>query len=358
MYKDYTIRSVDKVEASPLGLNIPINQGFYPQESGKVERFESTLTTEYWEYRQKWVDYPKHNIVGDFPINVDFEVTNACNLKCTMCPRTNMIKKGTFYEIGQISLETYKRIVDEGVPLGLCAVKHNFMGEPLMHPQLVDMIRYSKQAGVLDVMFNTNATLLTEEKSRELIESGLDKIFFSFDSPYKEKYEAIRIGADYDEVLNNIKRFGEIRDEMGSIKPLTRVSMVVTKESIEDKDAFKKLFEPIVDVIAFIDFMSHVGMNREKDMLVEKKASETKYCCPQPWQRMIIHPDGLVSPCCGNSNRSLKMGNIFEQSAHEIWVGEAFQRLRELHASGRFEEIPTCAACPLSKYESELKCPK
>ena len=41
------------------------------------------------------------------------------------------------------------------------------------------MIKYAKEAGVVDVMFNTNASLLTEKKSREIILSGVDKIFFS-----------------------------------------------------------------------------------------------------------------------------------------------------------------------------------
>ena len=53
-------------------------------------------------------------------------------------------------------------------------------------------------------MFNTNASLLTE-KAVEIIKSGLDKLFFSFDSLYREQYNKIRVKGDYDKVLNNIK---------------------------------------------------------------------------------------------------------------------------------------------------------
>lgn len=330
------------------GLYTPINQTFHPMESDRVQRFESTLSPEYWEYRDKWVEYPKNHTVGYFPLNLDIEITNACNLKCTMCPRTDMVKKGTFWEMGRVEFDTYKRLIDEGISNGLCALKYNYMGEPLLHPQLIEMIEYAKKVGVLDVMFNTNAVLLDEEMSRRLIASGLDKLFFSFDSPYREKYNQIRIGADYDKVLTNIRRFNEIRGEMGAIKPLTRITMVLMQENKDEWGAFRELFEPIVDVVAFADFISHIGMNQEGRMLVPPKSSGKRYCCPQLWQRMLVHPDGVATVCCMNSNRKLQVGNIFEHSVHDIWVGEKYQRLRDLHSSGHFDEIPVCTICPLA----------
>jgi radical SAM protein with 4Fe4S-binding SPASM domain len=65
---------------------------------------------------------------------------------------------------------------------------------------------------------------------------------------------------------------------------------------------------------------------------------------------MFVHPDGYVTPCCIDAARELKLGNIFERSAQDVWLGEAYQQLRQLHATGRFEEIPTCARCPLARY--------
>lgn len=339
MYKDYTIRTSD-VEKEIDSLITPINPGFYPQESEKVERFEATLSDEYWDYRRKWVENPKNHIVGNFPINVDFEITNACNLKCTMCPRTENVSGKSFWEIGYMDIDLYKNVIDEGMRWGLCAVKYNFMGEPLLHPQLVEMIKYAKNAGVLDVMFNTNAVALTPELSKELIDSGLDKIFFSFDSPYKEKYESIRVGAIFEKVLNNIVLFNLIRDDR--IKPLTRASMVILPENKDEQKDFKALFSNLVDVIAFIDYIP-IKKDRKP-----KEKTDSKYCCPQLWQRMVIHHDGGVSPCCGNFDRGLTMGNIFEQSVHEIWTGERYEIMRDLHSSGNIDKIQTCAECPMA----------
>ena len=201
--------------STSLDLETPIDREFHQLPSERRRRWESLLPPEYWEYRDKWEENPKHRVVGAFPIHLDIEATSACNLKCTMCPRTDMIKGGTFWKIQRFDFDTYKRLIDEGVQNGLCSVKYNILGEPTLNPRLIDMIQYAKQAGVLDVMFNTNATRLDEKLSRRLIASGLDQLFFSFDSPERGNFNRIRMGADFDTVLTNIKRFMDLRAEMG-----------------------------------------------------------------------------------------------------------------------------------------------
>lgn len=331
-------------------IDTPIDHNFHLLPNERIRRWESTMPPEYWEYRRKWEENPKYRVVGPFPINLDIEATSACNLRCIMCPRTDMINDDTFWKIQMFDLDTYKRLIDEGVQNGLCSVKYNYLGEPTLNKRLVEMIEYAKQAGVLDVLFNTNATRLDEPLSRRLIASGLDKLFFSFDSPYRNQYNRIRVGADYDKVLANIKRFMDIRLEMGSITPFTRVSMVRMKDNADECEAFRELFEPIVDAVGFGDYLDHSNQDNPELMAVSLGSRQGKYCCPQLWQRMFVHPDGYVTPCCIDAARELKLGNIFERSAQDIWLGEDYHRLRELHATGRFEDIPTCARCPLARY--------
>ena len=331
-------------------IDTPIDHNFHQDPNEKIHRWESTLPTEYWQYRRKWEENPRNHEVGAFPIHLDIEATSACNLKCTMCPRTDMVNDGTYWKIKTIDFDVYKRLIDEGVKNGLCSIKFNYLGEPTMNPRLVDMIRYAKRAGVVDVMFNTNATRLNAKLSRRLITSGLDKLFFSFDSPDRDQYNKIRVGADFDQVLGNIRQFMDIRDQLDSAKPLTRVSMVRMKENEHEWEAFKELFEPIVDAVAYVDYLDHTNQNNHDRMIVPLGSRKKKFCCPQLWQRMFVHPDGVASVCCVDSARTLQVGNIFENSVNEIWQGEKYQRLRDLHSSGRFEEIPACARCPMAQY--------
>lgn len=331
-------------------VETPIDHNFNLQRNPKVERWEQAQPEEYWDYRREWENNPVERVLNEFPIHLDIEATNVCNLECTMCPRTDMVASGTFWKIGQVDFDFFKRTIDEGVRKGLRSVKFNYYGEPTLHKRLLDMVRYAKDAGIVDVMFNTNATTLTEEYAHRILESGLDKLFFSFDSPNREHYQAIRIGADYDEVLGNIKRFMRIRNEQGKIAPFTRVTMVKMNENIEECEEFKAMFEQIVDAVAFADYLDHGDQNNPDLTLAPVGSRKTKFCCPQLWQRLFVHPDGACTVCCMDARRTMIVGNAFEQTIPEIWLGEEHQRIRNLHAQGRIEELPTCARCPLASY--------
>lgn len=338
--------------AAPVETKVDHN--YHQLPSDRTSAWEAAMPPEYWEYRQKWENWPKEHRIDKVPIHLDIEATSNCNLKCTMCPRTEMIDDGTFWDVKNFDFDLYTRLIDEATAKGLCSLKYNYLGEPLMNPRLIEMIRYAKDKGVVDVMFNTNATLLTERIARQLIESGLDKLFFSFDSPYREHYNKIRINAEYDKALRNIKRFMQLRDEMGSVKPFTRVSMVRMEENEHEWQAFKDLFEPIVDAVAYVDYVEHTNRTSDGKTLHQigvKSSPETKFCCPQLWQRMFVHPDGVVSVCCVDSARELSVGNIKDRTIEEIWNGPEYQKLRELHATGRIDEIPACANCHLANIE-------
>jgi len=332
-----------------------VDHNYHQLDSSRAQHWESTLPPEYWEYRRKWNEYPKQHIVERFPIHLDIEATSNCNLLCTMCPRTDMVHAGTFWKVKNFDDDLYRRLIGEGAEKGLCSIKFNYLGEPLMNPRLVEMIRYAKERGIVDVMFNTNASLLTERIARGLIEAGLDKLFFSFDSPYREHYNQIRVNANYDKVLRNIERFHRIREEMGSVKPFTRVSMVRMQENSQEWEDFKALFEPLVDAVAFVDYIEHNSQRNTLDKALNPivpvppvPAGGKKFCCPQLWQRMFVHPDGVVTVCCVDSARSLTVGHIHGKTVEEIWNGPEYRRLRELHATGRIDEIPACAHCHLA----------
>lgn len=332
-------------------VEIAIDHNFHLKTLEVMKKWEERRSPEYKNYRLQWYNNPKNNIVNNYPIHLDIEATSACNFLCTMCPRTEMIKNKKFWKVENFDFETYKMIISDGVNNGLKSVKFQYLGEPLVNKNLVNMIKFAKEAGVVDVMFNTNASLLTKKKSIEIIESGVDKVFFSFDSPYRDVFNKIRVKGDYDQVLENIKNFMKIKRSLNSDTPITRVQMVLMKENEKEWLDFQKLFEGVVDTIAYVDYLDHGSQKQQKKRgIVDIGSRKKPFCCPQLWQRMFIHPDGIVTPCCIDSNRELIMGNINESSTSEIWKNDNYQKLRNLHLSGKINEVPTCSKCPLAKY--------
>src|SRR3989338_3115998 len=97
------------------------------------------------EYREKWKSWPENFYVGEFPLFIDIEVTNACNLHCPFCSRVGKKIKEEF-----MLFDNVKKIIDQGADNNLYGVKFSIIGEPLLHPQIHTFVRYAKQRGLID----------------------------------------------------------------------------------------------------------------------------------------------------------------------------------------------------------------
>jgi len=127
----------------------------------------------YSEYRQLWNQAGK-DFLPDFPINLDFELIDACNLRCRHCFRNEEIAQKLDLRINtgeRFPLGLFKRVIVEGVQRGLRAVNLGFSGECLLNPDLVEMVNFSSQAGVLDIRLLTNGTLMNKGIADGLIKS-------------------------------------------------------------------------------------------------------------------------------------------------------------------------------------------
>ncbi|MDI6795102.1 MAG: radical SAM protein, partial [bacterium] len=126
------------------------------------------------------------------PAHINIEVTNDCNLRCIMCPGRRMPRP-----IGYMGMALYRKICDEAVRIGTKSFLLYLSGEPLLHPELPEMVKYAKEAEIGFVGLSTNATLLTGEKARQLLESKIDRMTISLDGVNKATYESLRIGAPH-----------------------------------------------------------------------------------------------------------------------------------------------------------------
>lgn len=326
---------------------------YYREFQNKEHNWQDYRNEEYWEYRKKWSDIPKSMIVTDYPIHLDIETTSYCNLECPMCSRTILMKEGTDYLPGEdveFPMDKFKEIIDDGSKNGLCSIKLQYNGEPLADSKIIERIKYAKEKGIIDVMFNTNATLLTEEMSWNLLEAGLDDIFFSVDSIDPKFFNKIRVGADYYQVLENIKKFMKIKMEGKFNHVQTRISRIVfpnTKQ--EEIEEYKKFWLPIVGNVGFIEYVNQ-STNKK-----EYSDYNPDFVCAQPFQRLFILYEGTCTPCCLDVRREYGLGNIYEKNVKEIWHGEKLTELRELHKNGRYKEIDICKKCfvPLTNASGE-----
>lgn len=325
-------------------------------------------------------------IAAASPRNIFIEVTNHCNLLCETCPRTF----NTYEEPKTLSWENFLRIVEQ-FPEMERAVLHG-IGEPLINKDLPRIIGYLKEHGVY-VLFNTNATLLNEDWSRKLIDTGLDELRVSIDGADAKTYALIRGAPLFHKVVGNLKRFMQLQKEVGAVAPQVSLWMTGLKENIGELPGVVRLAAhmSVPEVYlqrmtyyageadapgmmdgahalfgSYDDYVNHVmaesealaaelgvalrgaGATTAKHSIEAAQESRPWSACLRPWTTAYITANGNALPCCispfaTSDYESLKLGNLFEKPFSDIWNDEAYQRWRERLLSEA--PHPACAGC-------------
>lgn len=278
----------------------------------------------------------------NFPPMVIVETTNECNLACTHCPRREVIKDPE-YKIGFMNMDLYKKIVDEISQYKYATLRPFGDGEPLLHPQIVEMIHYAKEKGITKIWLNTNGLLLDEKISRALLKAGLDLMEVSIDAATEETYRKIRIGSNFNLVIQNVIRYAELKRQ---ILPQAKVevSFVESTDNIQEEAEFIRFWKRRVDTVGIRPFHQHAGLVKENKR-ARKYFTERRCPCPTLWKRIMINFDGRVKFCGLDSKNQGVIGNIPNQTIKEIWNGETYTKFRRLHIQGKFDEIPICGKC-------------
>lgn len=299
------------------------------------------------------------------PPAVFIEVTNRCNLKCGTCILgTDRAYVG--YEKRDITFAEFERILDQ-IP-ALSHVWLQGIGEPLMHPDLLRMIKLARKRGV-SAGINTNGVLLSEKTADALIDAHLAELFISMNSVDPVEFKMSRSGASLEKVLRNLKGLVAARKRAGVKYPVIGVRSIFMDASIPGaEDLIRTCAEIGVDSVAFQDYAVGIGtVEMDKQKVDPQKLNELipnliqlgsklgvrvdieltgtgKGSCVQPWFSPYISAEGFVTPCCSSWHPAvLNFGNIFTQSFDEIWRGEAFSEFRDKFYASRPK---ICQGCP------------
>ena len=272
------------------------------------------------------------------PEIVQIESTNICNAKCVFCPRDEMHRRQ-----GVMSMDLFRKIVDECAELGITHIRVHNYGEPFMDRRLTEKVRYAKQKGIREVGMISNGSLITEDIARGMVEAGLDAINISVDASGREVFEATRLGLNYDKVIANIERLVRIRAEMGKRRPKLILSFVRQNNSA-DEQAFIEHWRAIADKIHVTDLHNWAGtLNRESDV---------NYPCYRPWLTFTVLWDGRVSLCCADFDGRTILGNLNTSSIRDIWNAEPYVQARRAHLESGGPDI--CRSCDLPRKDSPL----
>ena len=291
--------------------------------------------------RYKFKIYPKDKILESFPIHLLVEPVSCCNLKCIMCFQSDKTFASDVKH-GFMDIDFFKSIVDQAVKHGCKFLTLASRGEPTLHPDFKQMLRYCK-GKFLELKINTNATLLNSALAEEILKSGVDLVVFSVDSSDKDQYESIRKGASFKKVMDNISMFAEMRNENPAYqKTAIRISGVFLKDgkTKQDKKAFLSFWKEIVDEVTYSDVIT-------RWYSYDIEPLNCKTACNLLWQRLYIWHDGICNPCDFDYKSNLSVGSAKTNTITDIWTGEKFNKMRKLHLRGERKRYLPCDRCSL-----------
>gem|GEM_PF-1904074 len=267
---------------------------------------------------------------------ISVEIDTHCNLRCTMCP----IGHDKVDNQGRISVETFEKIVKAAVGY-TDKIAMAVMGEPLMHPELPKMISIVKENG-LNAFVWTNGMLLDEKKSKELLNAGLDKLFFSYEVINKELHEKIRAGADYDKVMFNLDRFIELKSEL---RPECKAAIwnIVpdTKMSLDFSDEIRNKYKNI-------ELYASYAMDWHGEIEVEKTEELGKIptVCNQMKNYLSVAYNGDFISCCNDFNHKYTLKNIHNiETLDDVLFSKKRLSLIENMKKGTLSGIDPCQNC-------------
>ncbi|MEA5090920.1 radical SAM/SPASM domain-containing protein [Solidesulfovibrio sp.] len=289
----------------------------------------------YLAYRKRWAA-AESGQEQPFPVNLEFDLIDACTLKCPQCLRDpELIGEYAAYlgKGSRLTLEDVRRLMDEGRAHGLPSVNIGGSGEPMLHPDFAVICGEIMRRDVLELRVISNGTLLTEQTARALIDHQVHFLSLSIDAATAATYGAVRGQARlFDKVVDNVLRFLALREAAGAEFPMLRVTFVRQRANLAETDAFVDFWRDKADLI---DIQAHMDYRSQ--------ALHHDIVCWDPWKRLLVYADGHVAPCCGFPGIVLDMGDCRRTSLAEIWRGEPIARLRRSLSEGRFPAA--CLKC-------------
>jgi MoaA/NifB/PqqE/SkfB family radical SAM enzyme len=330
------------------------------------------------------------------------EITTACNLDCQMC-----VRRAWREPIGSMSLETFGALIAQLRRLPSLPVVHlGGYGEPMWHPDFLEMVRLAKAAGA-QVGVTTNGTLLDADTAAALIELGLDRLVVSIDGVTPESYGDIRRNGSLEQVVENLRTLYRLKLRRAGkhSNPQVGIAFVAMKRNAADLPQLPRLATRIgawtIQVSNLIphtpEMESEILYNRSltacafrasrwvADMSLPKLdldshtleplgrlststaslslldaslSARNDYCRFAQQGYAAVRWDGQVSPCLSllhdhpmylHGRRKdvthFALGNVNDRSLPDLWESRKFAQFRAKLRRFPFSPCTTCGGC-------------
>ncbi len=316
-------------------------------------------------------------VCDSLPTWINTTNSTVCNLRCDFCNQA--YGKGVDWRMEE---PIYQKLVEELYP-AVETVQLSAYGEPMMTPQIGEKLKDMERFGVRLEMV-TNATLMKGEALCARLARIMGLLTVSIDGATARTFNAIRVGADFDEVVANVRRYNKYRMELPPERraPL-HFNTIIMGRTIRELPNFLRLAKDlggehvtVMHLVLFEEGLRDDMLNKDvvskrlaNDCLLKARSvaqelqlsvnfpplfriegeEETPLHRKEPircwflWQRMYIGPFGHVIPCCLSGIHA--NGNVAEsrRSFAQEWNNDLYREMRRrVHGKDPYGPCKTC----------------
>lgn len=292
--------------------------------------------------------FQKH-LSSEFPSQIIVDSTQFCNLACIHCPHPSFIKTDA-YSGSHLDIELHKKLIDEIATdgLGICQyIRYTANGETLIHPKFDEMIEYAGKYSKTRINVTTNGVLLTDKKSKKLLDAGVNVFDISLDAYSDETYSKVRVKGDLSKVRPNVLNLIKLIKE-GSYDAKLVVSFVEQPLNMHETKQFEEFWKNAGADFVVIRRLHSAGGAKDgiKSKMEEGLKNVERKPCLYPWERLTITPEGDLSYCPTDWMNKSHFIHFSKTTIKEAWQGKFMNSLREAHLSNNYKGFDFCKQCP------------
>lgn len=290
------------------------------------------------------------------PIVYNIETTNACNMRCKMCPRTTMMTR----PIETMSLDLFEKIADQLTPFSwkqwdqwtdFCILKyrvfpwdmsenHFFLyiipkviqlhgyGDPLLDKNIAKMVGALTKRGFKSY-FSCNPANIDIDRTLEIFGAGLGYIKYSIESTSDAEHKEIRGKAsNFSESYENILKLLRLRKKHGLGTEIVITMLDLNRKN--QREEWNKLRDLFYGEDVYIYLKSEDTQWYRGDYHGTNSIHWSEPC-KHPWMSMTIKSNGEAAMCMEDFNNEIVLGDTKTQSLEEIWNGTLYEQFRQQH---------------------------
>jgi MoaA/NifB/PqqE/SkfB family radical SAM enzyme len=259
----------------------------------------------------------------------DVELTNRCNIVCTMCPRDQLKRP-----FGMMAQPTFDRLLAELEEVqrhrSIRVVSLTGFGDSLLHPDVAGYVAALRRRLSVFVVLTTNGVSLTPELCRALDEAGLDRLNLSVHT-LPHNHDRIVRGVSFDEVL------ARVRLAVSMMPSKVAINCVDMPINAADQAAFRRFWEA-EGVRSFESYRVHTrgGQLRDEGLVPLRKLPEG---CNIFLPLQFVAWNGDLLSCCSDLSGATRLGSVLTDELEAVLEHKEALKNPRLH-------FDYCKRCP------------